>query len=68
MCHGKVHYQGVRRRESVILSLRFLQDYIVFDLDVSSFLTRIYKQPNREPEKLLTLVDKSVNDPQKCHT
>ena len=38
MCHGKVHDQGARRREEVMLSLRFLQDDIVFDLDVSSFL------------------------------
>ena len=27
----------------------------------------IYKQPNREPEKLLTLFDMSANDPQKCN-
>ena len=40
MGHGKVHDQGARRRETVILSLRFLQDYIVFELDVSSFLAR----------------------------
>ena len=29
MGHGVVHDQGVRRRETVILSLRFLQDDIV---------------------------------------
>ena len=28
----------------------------------------IYKQPNREPEKLLTLFDKSANDPQEGHS
>jgi hypothetical protein len=27
MCHGKVEYQGVRRREEVILSLKFFQGY-----------------------------------------
>ena len=38
MGHGIVHDQGARRRETVILSLRFLQDYIVFNLDVTTFL------------------------------
>ena len=40
MGHGIVHHQGARGRETVILSLRFLQDYIVFDLDVTTFLNR----------------------------
>ena len=40
MGHGIVHDQGVRRRKTVILSLRFLQDYVVFDFYVSSFLAR----------------------------
>ena len=30
-------------------------------------MSQIYEQPNREPERLLTLFDKSGNDPQKCH-
>ena len=40
MGHGIVHDQGVRRREAVILSFRFFQNYIVFDLDVTTFLAR----------------------------
>ena len=48
MGHGKVYDQGLRRREEVILSLRFLQNYIVFDLDVSSFLIVYYEEVKRE--------------------
>jgi hypothetical protein len=58
MGHGIVHDQGPRRRETVILSLRFLENDIVFKFNVTTFLDRC---------RCLTLFDKSADDPQKCH-
>ena len=37
MCHREIHDQDERRRETVVLYLRFLEDYVVFDFDVTSF-------------------------------
>ena len=39
MCHREIHDQSVRRRKSVVLYFRFLQDYVVFDFNVTSFFT-----------------------------
>ena len=37
---GIIHDQSVRRRETVRLRLRFLDDYVVIDLQITSFLAR----------------------------
>jgi hypothetical protein len=47
MGHSIVQYQGARKRETVSLSLRFLQDYVVFDFEVTSFLTRDRGRKNK---------------------
>ncbi len=61
MGHGIVHDQGVRRREMVILSLRFLQDY-VFDFYVTSFLARRRCNfMNFEPNSHGTVYYESIN-------
>ena len=40
MGDGVIHDQSTRRRETVSLRLRFLNDYVVFDFQIASFLDR----------------------------
>jgi hypothetical protein len=43
-----IHEQGARRREAGSLRLRFLEDYVVFDFHITSFLMQLNKK-RRKP-------------------